>query len=140
LSKQFNIFKLNKKLKLKLNKRPNKHLFKKLNKQTWQQQQQWQQQPDSLAPGAPAARAPVHFSLSPAQVFNDIINYPTSDGMKLYSKATTLQKIEYNGSSEGLRLVLETFRDSQRDHPHRRWKSQSGLAIRPAHGRRTAGM
>jgi hypothetical protein len=51
------------------------------------------------------------FSLSPAQTSNDIIDYSTSDGMKLYTKATKPQKNEYDGSSEGLRLVLETFRD-----------------------------
>ena len=31
--------------------------------------------------------------------------------MKLYTKATKAQKNEYDGSSEGLRLVLETFKD-----------------------------
>ena len=51
------------------------------------------------------------FSLSPAQTSNDVIDYSTSDGMKLYTKATKPQKNEYDGSSEGLRLILETFKD-----------------------------
>ena len=51
------------------------------------------------------------FSLSPATTTNDIIDYSTSDGMKLFAKATKPQKTEYDGSSDGLRLFLGNFRD-----------------------------
>ena len=54
----------------------------------------------AAVPPAAAAPAVVQFSLSPAQISNDIINYATSDGMKLYTKATKSQKAEYDGSSE----------------------------------------
>ena len=42
---------------------------------------------------------------------NDIIDYSTSDGMKLFAKATKPQKTEYNGSAEGLSLFLGNFCD-----------------------------
>jgi hypothetical protein len=52
-----------------------------------------------------------NFSLSPATTTNTIIDYSTSDGMKLFAKATKPQKTEYDGSAEGLRLFLGNFRD-----------------------------
>ena len=51
------------------------------------------------------------FSLSPARTTNDIIDYATSDGMKLFAKATKPQKTEYDGTPDGLRLFLGNFRD-----------------------------
>jgi hypothetical protein len=51
------------------------------------------------------------FSLSPAKQTNNVIDYSTSDGMKLFAKATKPQKTEYDGSSDGLRLFLGNFRD-----------------------------
>ena len=47
------------------------------------------------------------FLLSPATT----IDYSTSDGMKLFAKATKPQKTEYDGSADGLRLFLGNFRD-----------------------------
>ena len=50
------------------------------------------------------------FLLSPATTTNSIIDYSTSDGMKLFAKATKPQKTEYDGSADGLRLFLGNFR------------------------------
>ena len=64
-----------------------------------------------LANAAPAAVAPVtRFSLSPAHASDDVINYGTSDGMKLYNKATK-PGFEYDGTADFLRLFLEVFKD-----------------------------
>jgi hypothetical protein len=66
----------------------------------------------ALRAGAPAAVAlAARFSLSPAHASNDVINYGTSDGMKLYNKATKPQTNEYDGSSDFLRLFLAVFED-----------------------------
>jgi hypothetical protein len=51
----------------------------------------------------------IPLSLSPAQISNNVINYSTSDGMKLYTKATKPQKSKYDGLLEGFHLLLETF-------------------------------
>ena len=60
---------------------------------------------------APAAVAlATRFSLSPAHASNNVINYGTSDGMKLYNKATK-PGFEYDGTSDFLRLFLEVFKD-----------------------------
>jgi hypothetical protein len=52
----------------------------------------------TAAPADPAAWVP--FSLSPAQISTEIINYSTSDRMKLCKKVTNPQKTEYDGLSE----------------------------------------
>jgi hypothetical protein len=65
----------------------------------------------ATAAAAAAPPAPVLLLLSLAQESNDIIKDATSDGMKLSTKATNPQKTAYDRSSEGLRLLLESFKD-----------------------------
>jgi hypothetical protein len=73
-------------------------------------QQQAQQAANTAQQAAPSVII-MAFSLSPAKTTNDVIDYATSDGMKLFAKATKPQKTEYDGSPDGLRLFLGNFKD-----------------------------
>jgi hypothetical protein len=56
------------------------------------------------ATGGPAG--PVVFALTPALASNDLINYSTGEGIKLYGKAIAPLDTLYNGDSASLRLFL----------------------------------
>ena len=50
---------------------------------------------------------PTVFTLSPALASsNALLNYNTSEGIKIYNKSTTPMEVPYNGGSGGLRLFL----------------------------------
>jgi hypothetical protein len=74
-------------------------------------QDQAQQAPEPPVQQAAPPAINMAFSLSPATTTNNIIDYSTSDGMKLFTKATKPQKTEFDGSADGLRLFLGNFRD-----------------------------
>jgi hypothetical protein len=56
------------------------------------------------ATGGPTG--PVVFALSPALASNNLIDYSTSEGIKLYGKAVAPLETLYNGDSASLRLFL----------------------------------
>jgi hypothetical protein len=56
------------------------------------------------ATGGPAGQ--VVFALTPALASNDLINYSTGEGIKMYGKAIAPLDTLYNGDSASLRLFL----------------------------------
>ena len=53
-----------------------------------------------------AASGEVTFALSPARASNTLLNYRTSEGIKIYGKATSPLDTLFNGESGSLRLFL----------------------------------
>ena len=54
------------------------------------------------------------FSLTPAQADNEVINYTTSEGKKLFISATTKLNIEFDGNPANLKIFLESLRHRAR--------------------------
>ena len=54
------------------------------------------------------------FSLTPAQADNEVINYTTSEGKKLFISATAKLNIEFDGNPANLKIFLESLRHRAR--------------------------
>ena len=59
----------------------------------------------------PMAANPVHFALSPALIDNNIIDYATTAGQKLYNKAIAPLSIPYDGTEADLHVFLSLLAD-----------------------------
>jgi hypothetical protein len=76
--------------------------------QALENQLQAQQALINAIPGQPPA--PGAFALTPALAFQDVIDYSTSSGLKLYKAATTPMDPPYNGTAANLSLFLEAIK------------------------------
>ena len=56
------------------------------------------------------AASALPFSLTPAQADNEVINYTSSEGKKLFISATTKLNIEFDGDPANLKIFLESLR------------------------------
>ena len=56
------------------------------------------------------AAAALPFSLTPAQADNEVINYTSSEGKKLFISATTKLNIKFDGNPANLKIFLESLR------------------------------
>ena len=64
-----------------------------------------------MAAQQPPQQQQVPFALAPALVNNDVINYTTPDGIKLYKNATAPLPIECDCTSERLKVFLSSLAD-----------------------------